>query len=117
MNQLIIMSIIIFIIMMILIILSMIISKKMYYDREKNSSFECGFNPNSHARIPFSMHFFIISILFLIFDIEITILLPFFLTLKICNLLNYMMIFYLFMLILILSIFHEWNQNVLKWKI
>nr|YP_010865479.1 NADH dehydrogenase subunit 3 [Eoneureclipsis hainanensis]WGT74388.1 NADH dehydrogenase subunit 3 [Eoneureclipsis hainanensis] len=111
------MSLIIIMMCMIMLTLSLFISKKMKFDREKNSSFECGFEPLSSARIPFSLHFFIISILFLIFDIEITILLPFFISMNMTNMKNFMMMFFIFMIILILSIFHEWNQNMLNWKI
>nr|YP_007026888.2 NADH dehydrogenase subunit 3 [Metacrangonyx panousei] len=67
----------------ILIILSNIIyivanflGKKMKKERSKNSPFECGFDPFKKARTAFSIRFFLISIIFLIFDIEIVILLP-----------------------------------------
>nr|YP_010586452.1 NADH dehydrogenase subunit 3 [Paduniella communis]UZZ44253.1 NADH dehydrogenase subunit 3 [Paduniella communis] len=108
---------IISLISIILIMLNIIISKKIKKNQEKNSTFECGFNPNSKSRLPFSIHFFIITMLFLIFDIEITILLPFLLTMNNCNMFNYMLMFYFFLIILIASIIHEWNQNILNWKI
>nr|QNE85407.1 NADH dehydrogenase subunit 3 [Psychomyia pusilla] len=107
-------------IMMICIIMMVIsfnISKKTFINREKNSAFECGFDPHSNSRMPFSIHFFMITILFLIFDIEISILLPFIITMNNSNMNNYMMMFYMFLMILILGIFHEWNQNILNWKI
>jgi NADH-ubiquinone oxidoreductase chain 3 len=59
-----------------LIILSALFSKKTILDREKVSPFECGFDPKNTSRIPFSIRFFLIAIVFLIFDIEISILLP-----------------------------------------
>nr|APX40479.1 NADH dehydrogenase subunit 3 [Chaetocnema pelagica] len=102
----------------ILLLLSLIvnlISKKTFYDREKNSAFECGFDPMTTTRLPFSLHFFLIAIIFLIFDVEITLLLPLIFTLKISNMANYCLILIFFISILLLGIYHEWNQGALNW--
>nr|YP_010010048.1 NADH dehydrogenase subunit 3 [Anoplistes halodendri]QNS38605.1 NADH dehydrogenase subunit 3 [Anoplistes halodendri] len=105
----------IMIIMIILIIVLNIISKKTFSDREKSSPFECGFDPKSSARLPFSLQFFLIAIIFLIFDVEITLLLPLIITMKTTNLLSYSALTSFFLIILIIGIIHEWNQGALEW--
>nr|QEG58686.1 NADH dehydrogenase subunit 3 [Oberea yaoshana] len=108
-------SIMIMLINIIMVILINLLSKKSFSDREKSSPFECGFDPKNPARLPFSLQFFLIAVIFLIFDVEITLLLPLILTLKISNILNYSIISLFFILILIIGLFHEWNQGALNW--
>nr|AND96531.1 NADH deshydrogenase subunit 3 [Onthophagus diabolicus] len=101
----------------ILIILATILSKKTFFDREKSSPFECGFDPKSSSRMPFSMYFFLIAVIFLIFDVEITLLIPMIMTMQISNYLNFSMIFLFFIFILLFGLYYEWNQGALNWKI
>nr|ALO77156.1 NADH deshydrogenase subunit 3 [Anaspis sp. ANA02] len=98
-----------------MILIVNLISKKTFTDREKSSPFECGFDPISSARLPFSMHFFLIAVIFLIFDVEITLLFPLIITLKISNPLNYFLMMMFFIMILILGLMHEWKQGALNW--
>nr|UTE83809.1 NADH dehydrogenase subunit 3 [Tetraserica leishanica] len=109
------MSLILFIICLMLISISYIISKKSFMDREKSSPFECGFDPKSSSRLPFSLHFFLIAVIFLIFDVEITLLIPMILTIKISNMMNYFLIMSFFIFILLGGLYHEWNQGALNW--
>nr|UEE94328.1 NADH dehydrogenase subunit 3 [Cucujus costatus] len=110
-------SMMIFFIITIMILLLNLISKKSFSDREKTSPFECGFDPKSSPRTPFSLQFFLIAVIFLIFDVEITLLLPIILMMKISNLFNYLIIFTFFIMILLLGLFHEWNQGALNWSL
>nr|YP_010626018.1 NADH dehydrogenase subunit 3 [Inocellia elegans]WBK02777.1 NADH dehydrogenase subunit 3 [Inocellia elegans] len=103
------------IIALIMMIICSIISKKTFMDREKNSPFECGFDPMNSARIPFSMHFFLIAVIFLIFDVEITLIFPLIMVFNFTILLNWILINLFFMIILLLGIYHEWNQGALDW--
>nr|YP_010463259.1 NADH dehydrogenase subunit 3 [Ischnodemus noctulus]UUJ37783.1 NADH dehydrogenase subunit 3 [Ischnodemus noctulus] len=92
------------------------ISKKTIMDREKSSPFECGFDPKSKARMPFSIQFFLIAVLFLIFDVEIAIILPMISTLKNSNLMMWTVTMTIFMLILMGGLYHEWKNNMLEWS-
>nr|AGZ19426.1 NADH dehydrogenase subunit 3 [Polyphylla laticollis mandshurica] len=111
------MHLMMYLISLILILTSFIISKKTFMDREKSSPFECGFDPKSSARLPFSLQFFLIAVIFLIFDVEITLLIPLTLTIKLSNLLNYLLIIIFFLSILLVGLYHEWNQGALTWTI
>ena len=91
------------------------ISKKTFYDREKRRPFECGFDPKTSARLPFSMQFFLIAIIFLVFDVELTLLLPLIKTIKITRFFSFSTTSSTFILILILGLIHEWNQGSLEW--
>lgn len=95
--------------------MSFLISKKTFFDREKASPFECGFDPKSSSRLPFSLQFFLIAIIFLIFDVEIALILPIILIIKISNLFYWSITRFIFLLILLIGLFHEWNQGALNW--
>nr|AVN67240.1 NADH dehydrogenase subunit 3 [Methana sp. AUS1] len=99
---------------MIMIIATML-SKKSIDDRGKSSQFECGFDPKSSARLPFSLRFFPIAVIFLIFDVEIALLLPMTIIMYTSNMMMWMMISTTFLLILLMGLYHEWNQGSLEW--
>nr|QWX95701.1 NADH-ubiquinone oxidoreductase chain 3 [Plaxiscelis limbata] len=100
-----------------LMIICTIISKTSITDREKMSPFECGFDPKSSARSPFSIQFFLIAILFLIFDVEIAIILPMIITLKTSNLMSWSLTMITFITILIMGLYYEWKNGMLEWAI
>nr|QXG82951.1 NADH dehydrogenase subunit 3 [Tabanus haysi] len=106
---------IIMIISMVVMMLATLLSKKSLIDREKASPFECGFDPMSSSRLPFSLQFFLIAIIFLIFDIEIALILPMIMIIKFSNLMIWSFTSTFFIIILLLGLYHEWNQGALEW--
>nr|YP_010037293.1 NADH dehydrogenase subunit 3 [Acidiella diversa]QQW48069.1 NADH dehydrogenase subunit 3 [Acidiella diversa] len=104
------------IIAMIVMTLASILSKKTLTDREKCSPFECGFDPKSSSRLPFSLRFFLITIIFLIFDVEIALILPMILIIKMSNIMMWSITSIIFIIILIIGLYHEWNQGMLNWS-
>nr|YP_010172294.1 NADH dehydrogenase subunit 3 [Zyzomys argurus]QSH39860.1 NADH dehydrogenase subunit 3 [Zyzomys argurus] len=82
---------------------------------EKANPYECGFDPTSSARLPFSMKFFLVAITFLLFDLEIALLLP--LPWAIQTTYIPIMMFSTFALVTILSLglAYEWLQKGLEW--
>nr|NP_008530.1 NADH dehydrogenase subunit 3 [Squalus acanthias]Q9ZZ47.1 RecName: Full=NADH-ubiquinone oxidoreductase chain 3; AltName: Full=NADH dehydrogenase subunit 3 [Squalus acanthias]CAA77056.1 NADH dehydrogenase subunit 3 [Squalus acanthias] len=84
-------------------------------DNEKLSPYECGFDPLGSARLPFSLRFFLVAILFLLFDLEIALLLPLpwgnqLLTPSISLLWATSII-----ILLTLGLIYEWLQGGLEW--
>nr|URX53986.1 NADH dehydrogenase subunit 3 [Epicalotermes sp. 1 AB-2022a] len=100
---------------LIIMMLTSLLSKKNIEDREKSSPFECGFDPKSSARLPFSLRFFLIAVIFLIFDVEIALLLPMTIVLMTSNMKSWLVISSIFLLILIAGLYHEWIQGSLEW--
>nr|YP_010582928.1 NADH dehydrogenase subunit 3 [Parafagocyba longa]UGN61348.1 NADH dehydrogenase subunit 3 [Parafagocyba longa] len=105
----------IILIMMVMLMIMILFSKKVISDWQKSTPFECGFNPMSYKRLPFSIHFFLIAIIFLIFDIEIIIIMPMTLTLKSSMMTTWMMASTMFIVILIAGLYHEWKNGMLSW--
>nr|ADO60571.1 NADH dehydrogenase subunit 3 [Elateroides dermestoides] len=108
---------IIFFITIVMVIIINLISKKTFTDREKSSPFECGFDPKSSARMPFSLQFFMIAMIFLIFDVEITLLFPIIKSMKTSKMTHFFLFSMMFIVILILGLIHEWKQGALDWSI
>nr|AXS65074.1 NADH dehydrogenase subunit 3 [Histeroidea sp. 2 KM-2017] len=107
-------SSVILLIVLVMMSAASILSKKTFIDREKHSPFECGFDPMNSPRIPFSLHFFLIAVIFLIFDVEITLLIPMIQIMKMSSM-TYILLILSFVSILLLGTIHEWNQGALEW--
>nr|YP_009740998.1 NADH dehydrogenase subunit 3 [Sphingonotus yenchihensis]QID04025.1 NADH dehydrogenase subunit 3 [Sphingonotus yenchihensis] len=104
-----------FILPMLVMMIATILSKKSINDREKSSPFECGFDPKSSARMPFSLQFFLIAVIFLIFDVEIALILPIVIIFKTSNIMMWTISTMIFISILLMGLYYEWNQGALKW--
>nr|ASM82832.1 NADH dehydrogenase subunit 3 [Cryptophyllium tibetense] len=98
-----------------ILLMNMMMSKKMMKDREKCSPIECGFNPKSSPRMTFSLKFFLIAMIFLIFDIEIALILPMVPSIKFTKMSKWTITSMMFLIILIVGLYYEWSQGALNW--
>nr|BAU25931.1 NADH dehydrogenase subunit 3 [Varanus salvator] len=84
-------------------------------DTEKLSPYECEFDPLGSARLPFSLHFFLVAILFLLFDLEIALLLPLPWTINLPNPMTTLSLTLMILTMLTLGLIYEWKQGGLEW--
>ncbi len=84
-------------------------------DKEKLSQYECGFEAFDDARSKFDIRFYLIAILFIIFDIEIMFLFPWALSLKKIGLYGFFSMM-IFLLILVIGFIYEWGKGALEWE-
>lgn len=92
---------------------ALVVSIRRFKDREKRSPFECGFDPKGNARIPFSLRFFVLAVVFLVFDIEIALLMPLPLIVRWGIKIEVIIGGVLFIIVLILGLLHEWREGSL----
>jgi NADH-quinone oxidoreductase subunit A len=109
-------SIIILISILILIISYITTNKDKKKEREKSSIYECGFDPFSDSRIKFEVKYYIIGILFILFDIEILYMIPWSIVIVDIGYFGFL-IMYLFLIILSIGYFYEWKEGILEWKV
>nr|YP_004581478.1 NADH dehydrogenase subunit 3 [Pleuragramma antarctica]AEH05432.1 NADH dehydrogenase subunit 3 [Pleuragramma antarctica] len=84
-------------------------------DYEKLSPYECGFDPLGSARLPFSLRFFLVAILFLLFDLEIALLLPLPWGDQLASPLTSFSWAIALLALLVLGLIYEWAQDGLEW--
>ena len=84
-------------------------------NNEKLSPNECGFEPFDDARTKFDIRFYLVALLFIIFDLEVAFLFPWAISLKNIGLFGYtsMMIF---LIILTIGFIYEWKKGALEWE-
>jgi NADH-quinone oxidoreductase subunit A len=86
------------------------------YDAEKNSAYECGFHPFNDTRAKFDVRFYLVAILFIVFDLEVVFLLPWVSTFSVnTGFFEYFSIT-LFLVILLVGFYYEWQKGALDWE-
>lgn len=97
------------------VILIPFVVNKMRPDREKNSPYECGFEGEGEIRNQFNVKFYLVAILFIIFDLEVAFLFPWAVVLKEIGVAGFwsMMIF---LVLLTIGFIYEWKRGALEWK-
>jgi NADH-quinone oxidoreductase subunit A len=84
-------------------------------DPEKNSTYECGFPPFNDARMPFDVRFYLVAILFIIFDLETAFLVPWAVVFRQLGWFG-MIAMGLFLGILVVGFIYEWKKGALEWE-
>ena len=84
-------------------------------DVEKNSAYECGFEPFENARMKFDIRFYLVAILFLIFDLEVAFLFPWAVGFQHIGALGFWSMM-LFLFILTVGFLYEWKKGALEWE-
>lgn len=85
------------------------------FDQEKISAYECGFNPFDDARSTFDVRFYLVAILFLIFDLEVSFLFPWSITLNQLPIFGFWSMI-IFLIILTVGFIYEWYKGALEWE-
>ena len=94
--------------------LSYIVAKQIP-DAEKISAYECGFDPFEDARNTFDVRFYLVAILFIIFDLEIAFLFPWAISLGSIGFLGFISMM-IFLFILTIGFVYEWKKGALDWE-
>ena len=84
-------------------------------DSEKASAYECGFEAFDDARSQFDVRFYLVAILFIIFDLEVAFLFPWAVALGDIGMFGFWSMF-VFLLILTIGFVYEWKKGALEWE-
>ena len=84
-------------------------------DPEKLSAYECGFEPFNDSRMEFDIRFYLVAILFIIFDLEIAFLFPWAISLGKIGFLGFISMM-IFLVILTVGFIYEWKKGALDWE-
>ena len=84
-------------------------------DPEKVSAYECGFNAFDDARMKFDVRFYLVSILFIIFDLEIAFLFPWAVAFKDISMIGFWSMI-VFLGVLTVGFAYEWKKGALEWE-
>ena len=84
-------------------------------DDKKNSPYECGFEAFEDARMKFDVRYYLVAILFILFDLEIAFLFPWAVVLQEIGLFGYLSMM-VFLAILVVGFIYEWMKGALEWE-
>ena len=84
-------------------------------DPEKNSPYECGFNAFEDARMKFDVRYYLVAILFILFDLEIAFLCPWAVALRDVGFAGFIGVV-IFLAILVVGFIYEWKKGALDWE-
>jgi len=84
-------------------------------DAEKDSPYECGFDPFEDTRMKFDVRYYLVAILFIIFDLEIAFLFPWAVSLHGIGMFGFLAMM-LFLGILVVGFIYEWKKGALEWE-
>lgn len=84
-------------------------------NKEKDSAYECGFEPFEDARIPFDVRYYLVALLFIIFDLETAFLFPWAVVLHKIGWFGFIAML-LFLSVLVVGFIYEWKKGALEWE-
>nr|ALO81906.1 NADH dehydrogenase subunit 3 [Cernuella virgata] len=100
---------------MIMLLIYWLVSYSPAYSSSKLTSFECGYSPLSLPRRPFSVRYFILVVLFLVFDVETVLLFPLLTSMTTLESVATGLMLTMFLLILLVGLLYEWYNSMLEW--
>nr|BCV68716.1 NADH dehydrogenase subunit 3 [Sinanodonta tumens] len=101
----------------VLLVIGLFLGMSFYGGREKLSPFECGFDPLGSSRVPFSLRFFLLAVIFVIFDVEIVLLFPAVMIVGTSWMwISGYMALLIFLTLLFVGLIHEWREGSLEWE-
>ena len=84
-------------------------------DSEKQSPYECGFEAFEDARMQFDVRYYLVAILFIIFDLEIAFFFPWAIALREIGMVGFWAMM-LFLIVLVIGFIYEWRKGALEWE-
>nr|AHB23390.1 NADH dehydrogenase subunit 3 [Limnoria quadripunctata] len=110
------MGVLMFLLSYLIMLASLMLGKKLNMNRSFSSSFECGFDPSGPGRLHFSVRFFLITLVFLIFDAEIILLLPLVVVDSKSLIVIWIWNSLMFISILLIGVIFEITEGMLDWS-
>src|SRR5690242_9948804 len=97
------------------IVIASLVAARQRPDSEKLSPYECGFEPFADARAKFDVRFYLVAILFIIFDLEVAFLFPWAVSLGSIGLFGFWSMI-AFLAVLTVGFIYEWKKGALEWE-